>query len=190
MKIVDGHTRFAASDLSNFLACRHLIRLDKLSAQGRLKPDKPFDIGFEMLVERGEAHEATVLARFRADGLDVVEVPRTADAEAAAATRDALRSGAHVICRWSANCNARRRADNDLSLVAGMPTNQRLALKAVDVRTRRGFAGLDELPKLSRGNPGSLERAQMQARLQVASEDAGRIQCAFTRELDATQPGR
>jgi predicted RecB family nuclease len=310
MKIVNGHTRFAASDLSNFLACRHLIRLDNLSAQGRLKPAKPFDIGFEMLVERGEQHEATVLARFRADGLDVVEIPRSADAEAAAATRDALRSGAHVIyqgvlqanpdnggpallgrpdflvraemlpqadgvpretlsgyevvdaklartakaravlqtafyssllselqdaeprwmhlalgdgevssfrvadfaayerrirqllelfvaedpgdyppampypepvehcaiCRWSANCNARRREDDDLSLVAGMPTNQRLALKAVDVATRRGFAGLDELPKLSRGNPDSLERAQLQARLQVASEDAGRIQ--------------
>ena len=97
MKIVDGHPRFAASDLSNFLACRHLIRLDNLAALGRLKPDKPFDIGFEMLVERGEAHEARVLGRFRADGLDVVEIPRSSDAEAAAATRDAMRCGAHVI---------------------------------------------------------------------------------------------
>jgi uncharacterized protein len=310
MKIVDGHTRFAASDLSNFLACRHLIRLDNLAAQGRLKPDKPFDIGFEMLVERGEAHEATVLARFRTEGLDVVEIPRTAEAEAAAATRDALHSAAHVIyqgvlqanpdnagpallgrpdflvragvvphgdgvppetlagyevvdaklartakaravlqtafyssllselqdaeprwmhlalgdgqvasfrvadfaayelrirqllesfvaddpgenpplapypepvehcaiCRWSANCNARRRADDDLSLIAGMPTNERVAMKAMGVRTRRGFAGLRELPELSRGDPGPLERAQLQARLQVATEDAGRIQ--------------
>src|SRR5207244_3229759 len=81
-----------------------------------------------------------------------------------------------AICRWSANCNGRRRADDDLSLVAGMPTNQRLALKAVAVSTRRGFAGLAELPKLGRGNPDSLERAQLQARLQVASEDAGQIQ--------------
>lgn len=271
MKIVDAQIRFAASDLSNFLACRHLIHLDNLSARGHLKPDKPFDIGFEMLVERGEAHEARVLERFRADGLDVVEIPRSADAEAAAATQGALRSGAHVIyqgvlqatpddggpallgrpdflvraevlpqadgvlqdmvsgyevvdaklartakaravlqtafysrllselqgaeprwmhlalgdgevssfrvadfaayerrirqllesfvaedpgeyppaapypepvehcaiCRWSANCNARRRTDDDLSLVAGMPTKQRLALKAVDVSTRR-----------------------------------------------------
>ena len=310
MKIVDGHPRFAASDLSNFLACRHLIRLDNLSARDRLKPNKPFDIGFEMLVERGEAHEARVLERFRADGLEVVEIPRSADAEAAAATSDALRSGAPVvyqgvlqarsggggpallgrpdflvraemlpqpdgvlhetlsgyevvdaklartakaravlqaafyssllselqgaeprcmhlalgdgevssfrvadfvayerrirqllesfvaedpaeyppaapypepvehcaICRWSANCNGRRRADDDLSLVAGMPTKQRLALKALDISTRRGFAGLEELPKLGRGDQGSLARAQLQARLQVASEDAGRIQ--------------
>ncbi|HEX3803411.1 MAG TPA: TM0106 family RecB-like putative nuclease [Solirubrobacteraceae bacterium] len=309
MRIVDGRTRFTASDLSNFLACRHLIRLDTLAAHGRLQPDVPFDIGFEMLVERGEEHEAAVLARFRADGLDVVEIPRSGDDDAAAATRDALRDGAQVvyqgvlqaaagdddaallgrpdflvradllrnlelgpspalsgyevvdaklarsakaravlqtafyskllgdlqgrdpqrmhlalgdcevstfrvadvaayerqirrllelfvaedlgeippgapypepvehcaICRWSANCAARRRKDDDLSLVAGMPTNQRLALKALGISTRRGFAVLDPLPELN-GNPSSLERAQLQARLQVASENAGRIE--------------
>jgi uncharacterized protein len=97
MKIVDGHTRFAATDLSNFLACRYLIRLDNLSLHGRLKPEKPFDIGFNLLVERGEAHEATVLDRFRADGLDVVEIPSSADADAVVATGDALRRGADVI---------------------------------------------------------------------------------------------
>jgi hypothetical protein len=97
MKVVDGRTRFAASDVANFLACRHLIRLDHLAARGRLKPDKPFDVGFEMLVKRGEAHEAAVLARFRADGLDVVEIPQSTDAEAAVATRDALKAGSDVI---------------------------------------------------------------------------------------------
>jgi predicted RecB family nuclease len=310
MKIVDGHPRVAASDLSNFLACRHLTRLDLLSANRRLRPSKPFDIGFEMLVKRGEEHEATVLARFRADGLSVVEIPESAESEAATATRAALHSGPHVIyqgvlqstrddrglamlgrpdflvradllpqpdgvpreslsgyevvdaklartakaravlqtvlyssllaelqgteprrmhlalgdgevasfrvadfaaygrrirhllesfvaedpgdcppaapypepvehcaiCRWSANCDSRRRSDDDLSLVAGMPTKQRLALKTLGVSTRRGFAGLNELPKLDRGDPASLARAHLQARLQVASEDAGRIQ--------------
>src|ERR1700680_3348489 len=78
-----------------------------------------------------------------------------------------------AICRWSTNCNARRRTDDDLSLVAGMPTVQRLALKSVGISTRRGFAALDELPDLGSVNPSSLERAQLQARLQVASEDAG-----------------
>ena len=48
-----------------------------------------------------------------------------------------------AICRWSANCDARRREDDDLSLVAGMPTKQRLALKALGISTRRGFAALD-----------------------------------------------
>lgn len=300
--------RFTASDLSNFLACRHLIRLDHLAAHGRLRPEVPFDIGFEKLVERGEEHEAAVLARFRVDGLEVVEIPESNDAEATAATRDALRAGAQVIyqgvlqataddaaallgrpdflvradllprvepnssnglngyevvdaklartakaravlqtafysklladlqgsdprsmhlalgdsevatfrvadvaayerqirrllelfvgddpgdippaapypepvehcaiCRWRANCETRRRGDDDLSLVAGMPTSQRLALKALGVSTRRGLASLDPMPELG-GNPSSLARAQLQARLQVASEDAGRIE--------------
>jgi predicted RecB family nuclease len=308
MRIVDGHTRFTASDLSNFLACRHLIRLDTLAAHGRLQPHARFDVGFEMLVERGEEHEAAVLARFRADGLDIVEIPSSGGANAAAATRDALLDGAQVIyqgvlqtttgdrttllgrpdflvraellpdqrlgpgqapkgyevvdaklartakaravlqtafysklladlqggepqrmhlalgdgevstfrvadvaayerqirrllelfivedlgdippgapypepvehcaiCRWSANCTERRREDDDLSLVAGMPTNQRLALKASGISTRRGFAALGSLPELS-VDPSSLERAQLQARLQVTSEDAGRIE--------------
>jgi predicted RecB family nuclease len=310
VKVVDGDIRLAASDLSNFLACRHLTRLDHLSAHRLLKPAKQFDVGFQMLVERGDVHEANVLARFRADGLDVVEIAESTEIEAAAATRDALLRGVDVIyqgvlqaergdgkaallgrpdflvradllpnaaglpreqlhgsevvdaklartakaravlqsafysklladlqeveprsmhlalgngevssfrvadfaayerrirellelaiaedaldnppltpypepvehcavCRWSANCNARRRADDDLSLIAGMRASQRLAMKAVGVETRRAFASLEQLPKLSRGDQGSLERAQMQARLQVASEDAGEIQ--------------
>src|SRR5439155_24363818 len=50
-----------------------------------------------MLVERGDVHEANVLARFRADGFDVLEIPESADTEAAAATRDALQCGAEGI---------------------------------------------------------------------------------------------
>ena len=42
-------------------------------------------------------------------------------------------------------CKARRRADDDLSLVAGASSRQRRALKARGVPTRRGLAGL-ELP--------------------------------------------
>jgi hypothetical protein len=58
MKVVAGHLRLSASDASNFLACRHLRRLDLLAAHGRVNPDKAFDVGFEKLVERGEVHEA------------------------------------------------------------------------------------------------------------------------------------
>ena len=77
-----------------------------------------------------------------------------------------------AICRWSERCAGRRREDDDLSLVAGMTTGQRRALKAAGIATRRGFAGLAELP---RPNRDSLERSRAQARLQVASEDDGII---------------
>jgi uncharacterized protein len=70
-----------------------------------------------------------------------------------------------AICRWRDLCAGRRRADDDLSLVAGMTTGQRRTLKATGIATRRAFAGLAELPL------DSLSRAWTQARLQVASDD-------------------
>jgi uncharacterized protein len=81
-----------------------------------------------------------------------------------------------VICRWSELCAGRRRRDDDLSLIAGITSGQRRALKRAGVTTRRGFAGLAELPALSRVSRASLAGAQSQARLQVASEDAGHIE--------------
>ena len=80
-----------------------------------------------------------------------------------------------AICRWRDMCADRRRSDDDLSLVAGMTTGQRRALKGDGTSTRRGFAGLAELPRLDRVSRDSLERSQLQARLQVASEDDGVI---------------
>src|SRR6266516_1276903 len=78
-----------------------------------------------------------------------------------------------AICRWRDMCRERRRTDDDLSLVAGMTTGQRRALKGDGIATRRGFAGLAELPRLDRVSPDALGRAQRQARLPVASEDDG-----------------
>ena len=76
-----------------------------------------------------------------------------------------------AICRWRDMCRERRRTDDDLSLVAGMTTGQRRALKGAAISTRRGFAGLAGLPQLDRVSPDVLRSAQRQARLQVASED-------------------
>ena len=82
-----------------------------------------------------------------------------------------------AVCRWDELCTARRRADDDLSLVAGITSHQRVALKARGVPTRRGLAGLELplVPRLEDVRPESLERVQRQARLQVAGEDAGRV---------------
>ncbi|MGH3402144.1 MAG: TM0106 family RecB-like putative nuclease, partial [Streptosporangiaceae bacterium] len=45
-----------------------------------------------------------------------------------------------AICRWSPLCASRRRRDDDLSLIAGVTADQRRALKAAGVLTRRAFA--------------------------------------------------
>ena len=92
-----------------------------------------------------------------------------------------------VICRWSELCAGRRRRDDDLSLIAGITAGQRRALKGAGVTTRRGFASLAELPELTRVSRASLASAQSQARLQVASEDAGHIEYELLEpERDAT----
>ena len=315
MKIAGERLRLSASDVANFVACQHMTRLDLLAARGALRRVREFDVGFEDLVRRGEAHELTVLERFRADGRSIVGIsPRPdADADAARATLEAILGGADVIyqgvllgqspdggtallgrpdflvragllgapdrdaggesrpgephyevvdaklartakaravaqtafyshllaavqgvrprwmhlalgrgelvplkvgdyaayerqarralgsfiaadpghnpptdpypepvehcviCRWDDLCAARRRRDDDLSLVAGITRDQRRALKAAGVPTRRGLAALTVLPAGNGASQQSLAGAQLQARLQVASEDEGRI---------------
>jgi predicted RecB family nuclease len=311
LKIIDGQVRLAASDVANFLACRHLTRLDLLRARGVIEPPHVYDAGFEDLVKRGDAHEKQILQGYRDRGLQVVEVTKDTTNPAAGATATAgaiadrvdviyqgalMREGqpallgfpdflvraellpapdgeprpdvdrAHyevvdaklarsakgravaqtafysqlladvqggvvprwlhlalgtgelasfkvndfaayerqtrrllsefidadtganpptdtypepvehcAICRWSPACVARRRTDDDLSLVAGITRGQRRGLKAEGIPTRRGFAATDPVPALRGTSRESLERARSQAILQVASEDAGSI---------------
>ena len=101
MKFVDGSARLSASDLSNFLACRHLTRLDGAAARGERRAPAAYDLGFQKLIERGAAHEAGILRQFRADGLEVVEIDHADrhDRGAAQATRDAIVSGVPVIAQ-------------------------------------------------------------------------------------------
>ena len=80
-----------------------------------------------------------------------------------------------VICRWDDLCQDRRRRDDDLSLVAGITKDQRRALKASGVATRRGLASLAVLPGRTQASRDALAGARLQARLQVASEDEGHI---------------
>ena len=310
MRLDGNRLRLSASDVANFVACGHLTRLDLMNAQGRIQPPRAFDIGFQDLVSRGEAHEAAVLQRFRADGLTIAEIPAEPQADAVRETSAAIRNGVDVvyqgvliadtprggpalfgrpdflvraglislpdhecgqagghyevldaklarsakaravaqigfysdllagiqlvrprwmhlalgdgeftslkvdsytayerqarrmltafiadddganppsapypepvehcaICRWSERCAGRRRRDDDLSLIAGITSGQRRALKSVSVTTRRGLTGLAELPELRHVSRASLAVAQAQARLQVISEDSGCIE--------------
>ena len=81
------------------------------------------------------------------------------------------------VCRWSLLCQARRRADDDLSLVAGAPTRVRKALKNAGVPTRRGLAALDlplakPLPDVGES---ALARVHDQAAIQVRGQDEARM---------------
>ena len=86
------------------------------------------------------------------------------------------------ICRWWAVCRDRRRADDDLSLVAGISGRQRRGLKGRSaddlpgpIATRRGLARahLPLRPRLEGSTDAALERVREQARIQVEGEDRG-----------------
>jgi predicted RecB family nuclease len=73
------------------------------------------------------------------------------------------------ICRWRDSCDQRRRADDHLSLVAGMSSAQRVELTGRGIPTT---AALAEMPlplpwKPERGSRESYERVREQARVQV-----------------------
>jgi predicted RecB family nuclease len=80
------------------------------------------------------------------------------------------------VCRWNLVCQARRRADDDLALVAGAPTRLRRALKSRGVATRRGLAALAlPLPEPLDGVGGvALATARDQAAIQVRGGEAGK----------------
>ncbi len=79
------------------------------------------------------------------------------------------------VCRWAAECVARRRADDHLSLVAGISARQRRAL------VERGTTTLADLgrlelplhPPLEATSAGALARVREQARIQLEGRLAG-----------------
>jgi len=71
---VDGDLLVSATDLTRFLACRHLTRLDLEVARGERAAPVEADDGLEVLRHRGLAHEAAYVAALRGRGLRVVEI--------------------------------------------------------------------------------------------------------------------
>ena len=81
------------------------------------------------------------------------------------------------VCRWTVECQAQWRADDDLSLVANLTSVQRRALHAIDVTTRIGLAEpVTPLPdRLDGAGREALARIQAQAEIQVSGDREGRV---------------
>ena len=84
-------------------------------------------------------------------------------------------------CRWKERCEKQWRAEDDLSLVAGLSSGQRRSLHSVDVKTRKGLAeSAQQLPEAIDGiGREALARVQAQADIQLRGERLG--QCISER---------
>jgi uncharacterized protein len=91
------------------------------------------------------------------------------------------------VCAWYPLCDERRRADDHLSFVAGITSNQRKAL------TQRAIATLTDLarlplpvqPKIERVGHAALLRIHEQARLQLQGREQGRLIYELLEEFEA-----
>lgn len=102
MYSADERLIFSASDLTGFLACRHLTQLDLLLARGEIEWPHRKDLLLDVISQLGDEHEANYLAGLKGQGLEVAEIADTDKGldsleQRAAGTLDAMKVGADVI---------------------------------------------------------------------------------------------
>jgi predicted RecB family nuclease len=98
MYLRDGDLVVSASDLNNYTACRHLLRLNLEYARRERERPGERDPTAEIVARKGDEHEAAYLASLREEGRQVVEIDQEGPIEdAAEKTLEAMRSGAEVI---------------------------------------------------------------------------------------------
>ena len=82
------------------------------------------------------------------------------------------------VCRWSEVCEARRRADDHLSLVAGLTRDQTRKLRGAGVGTVAGLAATDR-PSVPRIGAATYAKLRGQATLQVEGRADGVVRSAL-----------
>jgi uncharacterized protein len=88
----------SATDLNNYLGCRHATFLDLSALTGGCKADDKPDPQAELLARKGLEHEARYLEKLRSEDKDVVAIERHgALGERVAATRAAMKDGVRAI---------------------------------------------------------------------------------------------
>jgi predicted RecB family nuclease len=98
MQILAGKLLLSATDLVNFLGCKHASFLDLRDLTDPVVISER-DAATVLIFEKGIEHEKRHLASLKARGLDVLEVPGEGFdlAERTALTRAVMRAGAEVI---------------------------------------------------------------------------------------------
>lgn len=94
------------------------------------------------------------------------------------------------VCNWWQRCDAQRRGDDHLSLIAGISRGQRREAAEHDLATLQAFAEHDQdLWRPQRGSLASLKRTHRQARIQMAGRIEGKpLHQMLERDPDAKPP--
>ncbi len=101
MQLLDGQLIFSATDLIDYLACAHLVSLERDVAQGKRVHPETLP-GTTLVAAKGERHELLHLARLRGEQRDIVELLHAGHSlaaltDAAEQTIEAMQRGAAVI---------------------------------------------------------------------------------------------
>jgi predicted RecB family nuclease len=115
-----------ATDLANFLSCRHRTGLEMAEANGKHQRPRWHDPLLKILFQRGLEHEKAYVESLQAGGRQVVSLADVGDPLAAEAqTLAAMRSGADIIVqaalsdgRWSGRPDVLRRTPEESDLGA------------------------------------------------------------------------
>ena len=100
MRTENNQILFSATDLANFLGCRHATKLDRAVAEGRAEKIYRPDPMLDLLKELGDRHEQSYLDHLRSEGKVVAELPKFGD-PSGEDTKQVMRSGADVIAQAS-----------------------------------------------------------------------------------------
>src|SRR5262245_2744675 len=109
MDRIDGKPVYSATDLVAYLACEHLIQLERASLAGLVERPIRDDPELDVIRRRGFQHEARYLADLREGGRQVVGIALDGSIAdrgdqlraAAAATIDAMAAGSDVVYQAS-----------------------------------------------------------------------------------------
>lgn len=90
-------------------------------------------------------------------------------------------------CAWQESCEAKRRSDDHLSLVARIRSDQLIKLERAGVPTMASLA--QHLPAVPRMGRSTVERLHQQARLQVAARQDGKLRYELTHAPSGVKHG-
>jgi predicted RecB family nuclease len=138
-----GSLHLSATELSGFSECAHHTWLNLAAARGELRRPGESEIERLLLERRGVAHEAQILAQYKARGLQVIELSpapvRDAEglARAAQHTEEAMRSGADVIYQATLVSGSSRGRPDFLLRVSGASALGEHHYEVVDAKLAR-----------------------------------------------------